>query len=231
MEELAEAGVVERGVFGGDWCELGLCGAATSVAVSLDLGDVASIGVGAARSGSGSTAVVHGRRVVSNCRLRPLLGRNFVGNVGTAQCADVNVKVLANPFAEQADSVLGDIDTLDAANATSKGENVTFQLVANIVNELMGKVEDEDAGVFDGVGEGGVGDEVVGESDAWEIFDVFVVRVDNVCELLGLVANGGVVVFGVFGQDDVFFEHPHLHLLFEEILVLPCVFGDDLGNG
>lgn len=63
---------------------------------------------------------------------------------------------------------------------------MTLELVADIVDELMGQVEDENGRVLDGVVDGGVGDEVVGEGDAGEVFDVFVVVVDDAGELLGL---------------------------------------------
>jgi hypothetical protein len=70
---------------------------------------------------------------------------------------------------------------------------------------------------LDGVGQGGIGDEVVGELDAWEVLYVFVQVVDEVGELLGGLAEEGVrvVVRGVFGHGHFFFVYPHLHLFFE----------------
>lgn len=103
---------------------------------------------------------------------------------------------------------------------------------AGFADELVRHVEDEDCGVSDGVGQGGIGNEVVGELDTGEVLYIFVQDVDEVGELLGGLAEGGVgiVVLGVFGHGDLFFVYPHLHLFFEQVGICACVLGDDFGD-
>lgn len=99
----------------------------------------------------------------------------------------------------------------------------------------MGQVEDQDAGVLDGGSEGGVGVEVGGEGDVGEVFDVLVVVVDQVGELLwGCRVGGGRVGFvvgGAGGEGERFFVDPHLDQRVKEGRVGRGVFGDDFGNG
>ena len=99
----------------------------------------------------------------------------------------------------------------------------------------MGQVEDQDAGVLDGGGEGGVGVEIGREGDVGEVFDVLVVVVDQVGELLwgGRVRRGGVafVVGGAGGEGERFFVDPHLDQRMEEGWVGRGVFGHNLGDG
>lgn len=97
----------------------------------------------------------------------------------------------------------------------------------------MGKVEDEDCRVFDGVFDGGVGDDVFGEGDGGEVFDVFVEVVYEACELLGFGTEfgGGVVAFRIGRHGDSLFVDPHLDFGFEELGVLCCVLGNNFGDG
>lgn len=227
-----EAGVVERRILCGHRRQLGLGHAAPGIAVPHV--DRLCDGHGQARalgSRRGSPAVVHWRRVVGNGCLGPLLRGNFTGNVGPAQSTDVDVQAVANPFAEQADAIVGYVDALDAADATGKGQDLAADLIADIVDELVRKVEDENRRIRDGVNEGGVGDDVAWEGDAGEVFDVFVVFVDDVSQLLRSLADGLVVVLGAFGDGDILLIHPHLDILLKDIFVRSCVFGNDFCNG
>lgn len=49
---------------------------------------------------------------------------------------------------------------------------MAFHLVAEAADELMGEVEDEDAGVMDGLFKGGCGDQVGRERDIGQVLDV-----------------------------------------------------------
>lgn len=106
---------------------------------------------------------------------------------------------MADGLGEEGDGGGGDVDAFDAGDTAGVGEKVPGELLAEVVDELVGEVEDEDRGVFDGGFDGGVGDDVFGEGDGGQVFDVFVEVVDEGCELLGFGAEvgGGVVGFGV----------------------------------
>ena len=95
----------------------------------------------------------------------------------------------------------------------------------------MRKIEDEDRGAFDGVLDRRVGDEVLRESNVRKVFDVFVVGVDDVGQLLGRITLGGIVMGRGFGNGDLFFVHPHLDLLFEDVGMLFRILCDDFGYG
>lgn len=102
---------------------------------------------------------------------------------------------MTDGFGEEGDGGGGDVDAFDAGDAAGVGQDVSGKLLAEVVDELVGKVEDEDCGVLDGGFDGGVGDDVFGQGDRRQVFDVFVDMVDEGGELLGLGAEvgGGVV--------------------------------------
>ena len=86
--------------------------------------------------------------------------RNFVGDVCAGEGAAVDAKFLADGFREEGDVFAGDVDAFYAGYAAGVGQDVAFHLVAESANELMGEVEDQDAGAFNGFFEGGSGDEI-----------------------------------------------------------------------
>lgn len=57
--------------------------------------------------------------------------------------------------------------------------------------------------------------------------------VDELCDFLrfGREVRAGVVVFRFLGDRDLLLEDPHVHIAFEYVGILSCVFGDDFGNG
>ncbi|KAL1835225.1 hypothetical protein VTK73DRAFT_5974 [Phialemonium thermophilum] len=145
--------------------------------------------------------------------------------------AAVDAQALADPLAEEADALVGDVDALDAADAAGEGHDVALELAAHVGDELVRQVEDQDGGVAHGVGQRRVGAHVVGQADALEVLHVLVAGVDDLGELARLVAAGRVVVRRVAGEDDLLLVDPHLHRLFEDVRVLARVLGDDLGDG
>ena len=120
---------------------------------------------------------------------------------------------MADGLGEKGDGGGGNIDAFYAGDAAGVGEDLSGQLLAEVVDELVGKVEDEDCGAPDGVFNGGVGDDVFGQGYGGQVFDVFVEVVDEARELLGLGAElgGGIVVFRVGWNGNSLFVDPHLH--------------------
>ena len=86
--------------------------------------------------------------------------RNFIGYISAGQGAAVDAEFLADGFREEGDVFAGDVDAFYAGYAAGVGQDVAFHLVAEPADELMGEVEDQDAGAFDGLFEGGGGDEI-----------------------------------------------------------------------
>lgn len=174
-------------------------------------------------------ARVHGRGLVGDCRFAPFFLGDFVGDVGAGEGAAVDTEAGADGFGKEADAGLGDVDAFDAGDAAGKGDNFAGEGGAGAGDELVGQVEDEEGGVFDGVDEGRVGYEVWRERDVWEVFDVFVFCIDDGGEFLRL---GGfcIVVFRVFWYGDLFFKHPHLHIELVDVWVSFCVFSHNLGD-
>lgn len=238
VEEVLEDLVVQGRVLGGYGGELRLGGAAAGVLVLHVNGcqgreAVAAVDVGVRGGGTRSRGarVIHGRGVVGDGGLGPLLGGDFGGNVGAGEGTAVDAEAVTDPFREKGDAVVGDVDALDAGDAASKGQDVTVELLADIADKLVGKIEDEDGGILDGVLQGGVRDDVVGELDTGQVFCVLVVFVDDGGQLLGLLAEGGIVVRGCRVESDILLVHPHVHIFFEQVGEGLCVFGNDLGNG
>ena len=64
------------------------------------------------------------------------------------------------------------------------GKDGVFEVFAELIDELVGKVEDEDGGALDRVLEGRIGMEIRRQGDIREIFDVLMEVIDEVCELL-----------------------------------------------
>lgn len=177
-------------------------------------------------------AGIYGRRVIGDGRLRELLLRDFRSDVGAGESTAVDAELRADRFGEERNVVLGHIDTLDTRDATSVGQDVTTELVADAPNELMREVEDKDGGVGNRVGEGRVGVDVLGQSDGGKIFDVLVEGVDQLGEFLG---RGGQWVFGrvvlrVLGECDRLLEDPHLDGGLKERGVGRDILSDDLGD-
>ncbi|KAI6750939.1 hypothetical protein HG530_014389 [Fusarium avenaceum] len=83
---------------------------------------------------------------------------------GTAQR---NTSDVGDHLDVEADAVISNIDTLDTADSASVRKDVSVDLLADVCDELVGEVEDEDGGVLDSVADVGVGDEIGGQSDAW----------------------------------------------------------------
>lgn len=61
-----------------------------------------------------------------------------------------------------------------------------------------------------------VSHKVLRQLDAWEVLDVLVLRVDDFSQLSAL---------------NLFFEHPHVDLLLEEVRLFSSVLGHKLGHG
>ena len=177
--------------------------------------------------------VVHGRWIVGDRRLGELLLRDFVGDVSSGQGTAVDAQFRADHLREERDGARRNVHALDARDAAGVGQDVALHLGAEVRDELVRQVEDEDGGVAHGVDEGRVGDEVGGQGNGGQILDVFVERVDEGGELLGLGAElrRGIVMLGVFGEADGLFENPHLDGGLEEVAMLRRVFSDDLGDG
>lgn len=105
---------------------------------------------------------------------------------------------------------------------------MTLQLLRYAGNELMRKIEDKNRGIFYGIDDRRVGNEIGREGDVGKVLDVFVVLVDNGCKLLWRI---GFVVLGIFRDRDLFFVHPHLDLFFKNVWMLLGIFGDNFRNG
>lgn len=101
-----------------------------------------------------------GGGVVGDGGLAPHLVRDLVGDVGTAQRAAVNIERLADVLAYQLDLVVCDGHALDAADAAGIRGNVTLDLPADVADEFVGEVEDENRGVLDSVEQRRVRDKV-----------------------------------------------------------------------
>ncbi|KAI7451852.1 Glycerol-3-phosphate dehydrogenase [Hortaea werneckii] len=226
VEELLHVAGVQGGILGGQGLEVLDLAAGVLDALGDEVGEVDVRGLGGAAGGSagggGGRGVlgVHRRRVVGYRCLRPLLQGHLGGDVGSAQRAALAAG-------------LGHIDTLHAANAAGEGHDVAPEGIAGLGDELVGQVEDEDGGALDGVEQVRVGDDVVGQGDVGQVLDVLMEGVDEGGELLGLAGElvAGVVVLAGLGDLVLLLEHPHLHLLFEDIIVLLAVLGHDLGDG
>jgi hypothetical protein len=63
---------------------------------------------------------------------------------------------------------------------------MTLHLLGRLANELMGQVEDQDGRAFNCLLDRGVGDNILGQSDTRQVFEIFVVLVDQFGELLRL---------------------------------------------
>ena len=220
-EEEGPLVVVERRVLGGQADEI----------LGVTIGNAVTVDVAVGKWLAVLVPSVDSRGVVGNGGLAPLLVGDLAGNVGTAKGAAVDVEALADVVGNKLNLVVGDRDTLDAADAASIWRNVILDLPADVANELVGKVEDKDARVLDGVYQRGVGDNVVRQRDAREVLDVLVVCVDDMGELLGLLADRGIEVLGVLGEGDVLLVNPHLDILLEGIGVLGAVLSNELGHG
>lgn len=159
VEEGFDGGVVEGGEVGGLGGEADFGGLAFGVFVFGDLGEVELGGSWRGAFGRGG-AGVHGWRVVGDGGFGEFFLGDFIGDVGSGEGAAVDAKFLANGLGEEGDVFAGDVDAFDAGDAAGVGEDVAFHLVAEAADELMRQVEDQDAGPFDGLLEGGRGDEV-----------------------------------------------------------------------
>lgn len=82
--------------------------------------------------------------IVRNRCLRKLLRRNLVRNVCTRKCAAVYSEPFTNVIAKERDPLGGDIDTLDAGHRAGIGEDRALDLLADVADELVRDVEDED---------------------------------------------------------------------------------------
>lgn len=174
-------------------------------------------------------------RVVGDGGLGELLERDLVGDVGAAEGAAVDAQLFADGFGEQRDIGAGHVHALDAGDPARVGQDGAGHVEAELVDELVGQVEDQDGGVLDRGAEGGVGVQVGGQGDVGQVFDVLVVVVDQIGEFLrgGGVggARVGFVVGGAGEEGERFFVDPHLDQRVEQGRVGRRVFGDDFGDG
>lgn len=178
-------------------------------------------------------AAVHGWGVVGDCCFGELFLGDFVGDVGAGKGTAVDSEFFANGFGEEADVFAVDRDAFYAGDTAGIGKDVTFHLIAQATNELVGKVEDKDGGVVDGVLDGRVGDDVGREGDSRKVLDILMEVIDESCELVGLgrELGSGVVVFRCCRNRELFLIHPHLHFLLKVIGVFFCILSNDLSNG
>lgn len=93
----------------------------------------------------------------------------------------------------------------------------------------MRKDEDEHGGVLARARKIGIGDDIGGQCDVWEVLDVLVDVVDDVRQLLRLVVAGEVS--RIFRNGDILFKYPHLDSLLEEIRILLDTLSNELGHG
>lgn len=222
LEEAVEQLLVDAGVLVRH--ALQLRGGGGDLALALLVHDVAVI-----RGELLLRVEVHGRRVVADGGLAELLGGDLRGDVGAGQRPAVDAQLLHDELREERDPPVRDLDALDARDGARVRQVVALHLLERLVDELVRQVEDQDRGVFDGIAQVRVGDHVVRQRDPREVLDVLVDAVDDIRQLVCLVAEG-LPVRRVVWDGHVLFENPHLHLFFEDIGMLARVFGEDFGD-
>lgn len=84
--------------------------------------------------------------------------------------------------------MLTDIDTLDARDTTSVGQDLALDLLTSLHNELVRKVENKESAVLDSVDQIRVCVQVRREFDAREVLDVLVGSVDDIRQVLRSLA-------------------------------------------
>lgn len=100
--------------------------------------------------------------------------------------------------------VLSHLDAFNTADSSCKWDNMSFESRTRSGNELVRKVEYENGRIFGSGYKIWIGDDVGGYGNIGQVFDVFVLGVDDFGELLLLVVDC-----------DLLFKHPHLDFLFE----------------
>lgn len=152
-------------------------------------------------------------QAVSHSGFTVLLLRNFKGKVGTRQGAAVDAQFPRDVLAQGEALLLGDVEALQARDGSGIGLDVALELVANVFEELVGHVEDNNVGVLGGVHNRGHGDEVLGQLDRGQVLDVLMLLVDDLGQVLAI---------------DLFLMHPHANGGLENVRQLSGVFGHDL---
>lgn len=114
------------------------------------------------------------RWVICDSRLGELLGSDLVCDVGPGQCTTVNSEALTNSIREQENAVGSYVDALDAGHCTSVRQTRTVELVADVGDELMRDIEDQQGGIRGSDADVRSCDHVLREWDGGEVFDVLV---------------------------------------------------------
>lgn len=154
--------------------------------------------------------------VVGHGGLGVLLQGDFGGEVGSREDSTVQTGLVLNDVGEEVDTLGSHVQTLEAGDGSSLGVDMALELLAHTSQELMGQVEDDDVGALHGLEQIRLGNEVVGQLDLWQVSHVFVLRVEDVGEVLAV---------------DLFLSDPDADFVFKEFGVGGSVFGDDFGDG
>ena len=221
VEKRLQDGVVDGRVFRGERLQLHLGRLAGGVSVL----EFDHLGLGGRQGGLG----VQVRGVIGNGGFAPLLSGDLAGNVGAGQGTTVNAEGLANGLREQVDTLLVDIDTLDALDTTGIRQDLALNVLAGSDNELVRQVEHKDSAVLNRIHQIRVCVQVVRQVNSGQVLDVLVLLVNHVRQLLS-AGEVGAVVRRVLVDLDVLLKHPHLDLLFEDVGLFGGILGDDLGD-
>ena len=181
VEDRLQQSVVNGRVGGGQGLEPDLGDLAGSVLV-LELDQV---GLGSRGGALGSRCLgVHVWGVVGDASLGPLLKSDLVGDVGTGKGTTVDTEDSTDGLGEKVNTGSVDVDTFDARDTAGVRNDLAFDLLAGLDDELMGEVENEKGAVLDRILQGRVGVQVDGQLDSWEVLDILMDSVNHLSQFL-----------------------------------------------